>query len=291
MALPSWVRALLRGPGPELPLGWGNATWPEASPFGTPFVRPHPDGRAAIRVAARGRQEAFGIWEVPSGKLLQFSPEVADARWTPDGRWLVTASIGEEVRLAVRAWPSREVHRDVALPFSTSRGVGGLELVLSPSGALGAAWIYSGQSEEGWVLFSLPDAAPLSTLPYLLGEGASPCLFSPDERHLAMVVEPAPYWWAGDEPDADEETPAKGGPVQWAALHVQETREGGVRREFPIMVDLPRGWVPPEGMEDATWPRQVRFEGDGHLVLEAPWGGEARITFPPTGPWHAPPPP
>jgi hypothetical protein len=284
------VRAVVRGPGPELPFGWGNATWPEESPFGTPLVRSHPDGRFAIRVARRRRQEAVGIWEIPSGKLLRFLPEVADARWTPDGRWLVTASIEGAVRLAVRAWPSLEVHREVALPFSTRRGVAGLELVLSPSGALGATWIYSGQSEVGWVLFSLPDAAPLATLPYLLGEGASPCLFSPDERYLVLVVEPGGGWWAGGDPDADGSTPAKGGPVLWAALHVQETCEGGARSETPILVDLPRGWVPPEGMDDATWPRQVRFEGAGYLVFEAPWGGEVRIAFPPTGPCQAAPP-
>ncbi|MBK9519724.1 MAG: hypothetical protein IPO09_20840 [Anaeromyxobacter sp.] len=290
MALLPWLRGVIRGAGPELPPGWRGASWPEASVFGTPLVRPHPDGRSVIRLAQRGSEEAFGIWDVGSGRLVQFLPEVADARWTPDGLWLVTATAEDEVGVSIRAWPSLELHRAAPLPFSTRRGVAGLELVLSGTGRFGAAWIYSGQSEEGWVLFSLPDAAPLATIPYLLGESASPCLFSPDERHLLMVVEPGGAWWAGAEAGAAADTPARGGPVRWATLHVQEVRENGSRSEIPIIVDLPLGWVPGDALDGATWPRGVRFDGPGRLVFDVPWGGQGSIAFPPAGPCYAPPP-
>jgi hypothetical protein len=116
-------------------------------------------------------------------------------------------------------------------------------------------------------------------------------VFSPDDRYLALVVEPSAFWWASDEDGADWETPAKGGPVHWATLHIQETRLQGVHAEFPILVDLPRGWVPSDEVQGASWPRNVRFMSPMQLVYDLPWGGESSIAFPPNAPCFAPPPP
>jgi hypothetical protein len=272
----------------ELPPNWKAAAFPKTSPFGSALARPHPDGTAVLRVVERRKETAFGIWNAQTGTLVRFFPEAADARWTPDGRSLVVAS--ESLVVTVLSWPGLSVLHEARPEFDTSCGVGGLELAISRSGRFGALWIYSGQSEEGYVLFSLPDVMTLGSLPYVGGESASPCLFSPDEGHLVLVTEPNAYWWAGDVEDADWDTPAKGGPVHWATLHTQEAREGGAHAEHPILVDLPKGWLPGEELAGASWPRNVRFADVERLVFEVPWGGECTIPFPPHGPLLAPAP-
>lgn len=108
--------------------------------------------------------------------------------------------------------------------------------------------------------------------------------------HLAFVVEPDALWWAGGDGEAAWEAPARGGSVQWAVLHVLETRPSGARAEHPILVDLPAGWVPSRDVAGASWPRNLRFAGAGHVVFDTPWGGTCSIPFPPTGQWFAPPP-
>lgn len=272
----------------ELPPGWKDAEMPNASAFGSALDRPHPDGTAVLRAVEGRGKTAFGVWNAQTGKLIRFFPEAADARWTPDGRNLVMAS--EWLAVTVLSWPGLSVLHEARPEFATSCGVGGLELAISRTGRFGALWVYSGQSEEGYVLFSLPDLKTLGSLPYVGGESASPCLFSPDEGHLVLVVEPYAYWWAGDVEEADWDTPAKGGPVQWAALHTQETREGGAHAEHPILVNLPQGWLPGEDLAGASWPRNVRFANAERLVFDVPWGGECGVPFPPRGSLFAPSP-
>jgi hypothetical protein len=103
--------------------------------------------------------------------------------------------------------------------------VGGIELSVSSDGRLACARLFSGQSEEGYALFSLPDLETLASLPYVPGESATPCRFSPDDRLVALVVEPDAIWWTAGH-DRDWDTAAEGGRMHWATLHLQET---GVR--------------------------------------------------------------
>jgi hypothetical protein len=264
------------------------ASDPDASVVGTEPSRPHPDGTVVLRALQRGEKTAFGVWNAQTGKLLRVFPEAADARWSPDGRSLVTASAGLVV--TVLSWPGLSALHEARPEFDTSCGVGGLELAISHSGRFGALSVYSGQSEEGYVLFSLPDVKTLGSLPYVGGESASPCLFSPDDGHLVLVMEPNTCWWAGDVEDADWDTPARGGPVHWATLHTHEAKEGGAHAEHPILVDLPQGWFPDEELAGASWPRNVRFADPGRLVFDVPWGGECAIPFPPRGSLFAPAP-
>lgn len=117
------------------------------------------------------------------------------------------------------------------------------------------------------MLFSLPDVGTLATLPCVAGESASPCVFSPDDQHLALIIEPSALWWTGDDDEVDWDTLARGGPVHWATLHVQETRLHGVRAEYPILVELHAGWVPSEKLQGATWPQNVRFMDGTQLTF------------------------
>lgn len=272
----------------EVPSGWQGATFPVTDALGADLSRPHPEGRAVVRQLQREGETALGVWDSGTGKLVRLLPHAADARWTPDGQHLV--SVDGALVATVYEWPALSTRARAQLEFDTGRGVGGVNLTISGSGRLGAAQVYSGQSEEGYVLFSLPDLVTLATLPYVAGESASPCVFSPDEDHLAFVVEPDACWWAGGGEEADWDTPARGGPVQWAVLHVQETRPPGVRGEHPVLVDLPAGWLPSGDLAGASWPRNLRFAGAGRVVFDVPWGGTCSIPFPPEGPCFAPPP-
>lgn len=272
----------------ERPRGWGDAVLAATSAFGSAPSRPHPTDAVVLRRLQRNQETAFGVWDASTGRLVRFLPDAADAGWMPDGSHLVVAS--ETLGVTVLAWPGLAVRYQARPEFDVSCGVGGLELAISRSGRFGALWVYSGQSEEGYVLFSLPDVKTLGSLPYVGGESASPCLFSPDDGHLVLVIEPHAYWWAGDAEDADWDTPAKGGPVHWATLHTHETGEGSAHAEYPIFVDLPRGWVPAEDLACASWPRNVRFADAERLVFDVPWGGECTIPFPPRDPLLAPAP-
>lgn len=272
----------------EVPRGWRGATFRATDALGADLSRVHPEGRAVVRQIERKDETAFGVWDSMTGKLVRLLPHAADAHWTSDGKHLV--SVDEALVGTVYEWPALSTRAEAQLELDTGRGVGGVDLTIAGSGRLGAARVYSGQSEEGYVLFSLPELATLATLPYGAGESASPCVFSPDEAHLVFVIEPDACWWAGGGEDADWDTPARGGPVQWAVLHAQETRPHGARAERPILVDLPAGWVPGAELAGATWPRNLRFADAGHVVFDVPWGGTCGIPFPPEGPCFAPPP-
>jgi hypothetical protein len=273
----------------EIPPRWKGATFPATDAVGTELTRPHPAGGLVLRQLKRSEETALGVWESRTGKLVRLLADAVDARWTPDGRNLV--GVDEALVGTVYACPALSPCAVARLEFDGKCGnVAGLDLTISGTGRLGAARIYSGQSEEGYVLFSLPDLATVATLPYVGGESASPCVFSPDEKYLAFLIEPDVLWWTGGGDEADWDTPAKGGPVRWAVLHAQETRPQGIRGEHPIHVDLPQGWAPDDELAGASRPRNVRFADGGHLVFDLPWGGTCSIPFPPREPCFAPPP-
>jgi hypothetical protein len=269
----------------SLPFLWGGARFVPTSPWGTSWDRPHPSGDVVLRTVERKDRFARGIWETSTGRLVRFLKEAEDALWTPDGAHVVT--IDASLIVTVSTWPGLAVEAERTLAFDAGAGVGGAELALSHDGRLASAWMFSGQSEEGFALFSIPGIETLASLPYVQGESATPCLFSPDDRWVALVREPDPIWWTlGD--DRDWDTPTEGGRVHWATLHLQATAGDRRRLEHPILVDVPRGWFPPEELAGATWPRNVRFEGPARLGFDLPWGGSFVFEVPPEGPCVAP---
>jgi len=149
-------------------------------------------------------------------------------------------------------------------------------LSISRQGRYAAALLYSGQSEIGYELFALaPSLQHIAGLPYMCGESdLTPVQFSPDEALVAVAIEENPIWWADPEDDAaDWDTPAVGGPVEWAALLVHRIGDKRPSRN-PLVVDLPAGW---RGPEDGTWPAKLRFETDRCMSVELPWG--TRFSF------------
>jgi hypothetical protein len=268
----------------ERPRGWRGVAFCE-DVAKAPGMRQHPSEPIALRRLRKPAEEAVGLWNIETGALVRFWPGLLDAAWTPSGDHVLCVSAHDHVNLELFSWPAFEEVRRARLAFDLRRGLGGAVLTIATGGRFGALELYSGQSEEGYVVFTLPDLATVASLPYVYGETAAPCAFSHDERWMAFVYGPSGAWWTGDDDDADWDTPANGGRVRWAMLCLEDLRPPGGRSEHPILVDVEPGWVPPEALvEEWTWPRGVRFESADEMRFELPWGGECRIRVPPTLP-------
>jgi len=271
----------------ELPRGWEGAAFAQRTAVGTELTRPQPRGVHVIRCLERAGERIFGIWDPASGRMRGVLDGAADAHWALDGAGVIVAT--EDAWVRTLGWPALTLRNEARLDFGTSAGVAGVELVLSPMGDAGVVHFYSGQSEEGFAVFSLPELVTMSRLPYVSGESACPCVFSPDGRYVVLVTEPYAMWWAGDD-EADWDTPAAGGRMPWATIHVHEVRPQGLRDQVAVFVEVPLGWVPPEEIQCASWPRNLRFTAAARLAFDAPWGGTCETDFPPPGSCDAPPP-
>ncbi|MFT3915442.1 MAG: hypothetical protein QM704_15380 [Anaeromyxobacteraceae bacterium] len=272
----------------ERPEGWAGAGFSAMTPGGTELDRPRPGGLEVLRCLERRDERLLGVWEGATGRLRCLLERAADARWTNDGAALVTVT--EEVMVRILEWPALKVLNSARLDFDTRRGVAGLDLVLSAAGDMGIVRLWSGQSEEGLAIFSLPDLRTVACLAYVVGESASLPVFSPDGRYVVHVLEPFAIWWIGDGEVATDEEPAVGGRVQWATIHVHDLRQPVRHDEYPVFVEVPKGWLPSEDVRGASWPRAVRFTEVGRLAFDVPWGGTCVTPVPPLGSCDAPPP-
>jgi hypothetical protein len=170
---------------------------------------------------------------------------------------------------------TERIHSELTLPYP-SAGYGGSVLSISPQANYAAAVLYSGQSEVGYELFSLtPTLQHIGGMPYVCGESdLTPIQFSTDERLAAIAIEEGCLWWVDPEDeDADWDTPALGGRVEWAGLYVHRLGDTQPSRHG-LVVDLPTGWCP---SDDGTWPAELRFEAAKSLSLVVPW--DTRFAF------------
>jgi hypothetical protein len=151
---------------------------------------------------------------------------------------------------------------ELDLPFPR-RGLGGGELIVSPSGRFCALGLYSGQSEEGYELFEVgPPLRHIGGLPYESGEAAS-YAFAPGERHFAMLLPlDCVEWWSGGEDGTR--------PIPFAELRVHDLRYGEIA-VVPVDVAVPDDWRPSDEKE-WTGPRSiVEFLADDLLRFQMPW--------------------
>lgn len=177
----------------------------------------------------------------------------------------------------------------IDLPYPPA-GVGGLELVASPDERFAALLVYSGQSEQGYELFSLePTLHHVSRLPYVQGEGLAP-VFSPDSRYLAMVVTSG-WRERGTGEDAENllDPEARGEVlIDWGVLYVQEIPEGHVEAS-PIGTWIQRK-TEPDDLYGWDFYESPRFTSNDRLVLPLPWGAELALQVPLGGPVTTPSP-
>lgn len=188
-------------------------------------------------------------------------------------------------------------HRGVTrtrIPYPRA-GHGGHELLLSAGERYLAMFLYSGQSEVGYELFSYPDLRWVCALPYVFGEGLGPA-FSPDERRLALAWATNPSL---DRTDAvgvgDEAVTTTGCVVDWACLHVRTLpaadrasgggSDGGEPKGSPpgdevcaLRVRVSPG-DPVEGNE-SYYPEDLRFHDTDVIGFRTAWGEDVRLALP-----------
>lgn len=261
-------------------------------------VQHHPRGEAVglllRETSRRPAEQGVALFDAEGELIVLWEGALScSLRWIDDGEGLLlyrdrlTAEPARELVLSHFAWPSLEEVGRCELP-APGEGVGGFELVTSPKSRYASVFLYSGQSELGFELFSIrPHLERIASLPYVFGDNdLTPTIFSPDERFAALAVRGDCIWWASNIEDADWDSPAEGGEVEWARIYLYDLEHRTMSEHF-LVVNLPRGWI---GDDEEQGPEELRFVSSRELRFDVPWADELTIQVPPGEKVRVPPP-
>ena len=158
----------------------------------------------------------------------------------------------------------------VTLPYPDA-GYGGHELLLSADETYLVLFLYSGQCEQGYELFTYrPEFAHIASFPYVVGVGDAP-VFSRDGRLLAMAWTLTPGRVQKLASDVTESAA-----VPWVEVHLRRLDDGTV---WSCLVQVrsvdgarfdAREHDVPEGLRVTA--TEVAFDTD--------WGVQVRIPLP-----------
>ncbi|MFO0596342.1 MAG: hypothetical protein U0228_13585 [Myxococcaceae bacterium] len=190
-------------------------------------------------------------------------------------------SRGARVRLEIDAGRTMSVVVDgggeprkrVSIPYP-SAGYGGHELLLSSNERYLVLWLYSGQSQIGFELFTFaPVLKHVASLPYVLGEGLGPA-FSADERYLAVASATNSSLNLEEVCEADvTQEPCV---IAWADVHARALPDG-VEERCRVDVRIPAGF-PCEG-DVSYYPTDLSVAAD-EVAFRTGWGVQVRIPLP-----------
>lgn len=160
---------------------------------------------------------------------------------------------------------------------------GGHEFVVSSDERYLALFLYSGQSSQGFELFTLqPTFAHVGGVPETHGHGDAP-MYSPDGRWLVMFMD-SDYRVRGTDEDFedlyDEQSDARA-VLDWAYLHVLRLPELTVH-SVAVGAEIPLSTDPDVYNEWETYDA-VRFASDDVVVVRMPQGLEISVPLPPEG--------
>lgn len=119
-------------------------------------------------------------------------------------------------------------------------GIGGVELVVSPDERTVAVFLFSGQSSQGYELFSLEPFARIGGLAETHGHGSAP-MFSPDSAYLVSLVDEVPRLRATGAffEECQDDASDQHAVVDLARLFVHRLSSPGDLQRFAVGVDLP----------------------------------------------------
>ena len=263
---------------------------PPNSPIADPdWLRLSDDGSAVLAAVYGG----VGLWDRARGDLAWWHPR-AETAWPLDGGQVLL--VAEYQRRLVRyAWPSMTVLDEVPTVVPTCGG--GIEaLVPSPTHRYAAAWLNSGQGENGYDVYRVD--GPLARVTHLQ-HAANPmnhppmyCLpvFSPDERVLACapgVRAEVAWWtppysaWPHDWTGEEAEIPSLGGPTTFGTLVLHDL-ERDAESTYPLRFRLGAGWLPADP-GDSRWrygPIGLEFPAEDRIRLTLPDGTPVDLALP-----------
>ena len=183
------------------------------------------------------------------------------------GQWLALTAAGEAPEL-------------IRLP-RWKGGVGGMELVVSTDERFIALFMYSGQSSQGYEIFSTqPALKHVGGLPEARGHGTPP-VFSPSGRWLVSLIDSDRLVRGTQEhfetvqDDASTDLVI----VDWARLHVHALDTLALST-VAVGTELPRSTNEAEVLEWQVYDA-VRFENDENVLLRMPWAQEVAVQLPP----------
>lgn len=216
-------------------------------------VQRHPTSSAIAMNLSGG---ITGVWDSATGKFL-WAPgkEAGDIAWSPDGaeafvlvnkfEYAGPRHVGH--RLQRYDWPGCTLLEEIKIRVPSG---GADRLVVSPSGRRGLV-IAIDQGEWYYELLDLHPRLCQVGIGYQVSEWLGDCpAFSPDERYLVAVGSPGPLWWAPSA--SDWKTASVGGYHRLGTLYVHSFQRGRVR-EHPIVIDLPKGWLPKDPEDGQMW--------------------------------------
>lgn len=162
-------------------------------------------------------------------------------------------------------------------------GVGGMELVASNDERFVALLIYSGQSSQGFEVFSLDAGerglAHIGGLPEGEGRGSAP-VFSPGATWLVTLIDVARTdrgsgeWFEEIQDDHATDRVI----VEWARLEVMRLPSAELTRTI-VATDIRRSMNVDEVYEWAPYD-VVRFTGENAIALDTPWGESVPVQLP-----------
>ncbi len=168
--------------------------------------------------------------------------------------------------IRVRRVRGEEVLRSHDLPYPAG-GLGGCEIVLSPSQRFAVLSFYSGQSEEGFQLLRIENFEISIDQDFVFGEVAS-YGFSPDETVLVMALPRAREWWEAWEVESE---PTDDGHVSFeiCELRVAHVEAGSVSAHV-VQAVVRSDWEPKRD----DWDSNLRpaFTSAREFRLALPWG-------------------
>ena len=191
--------------------------------------------------------------------------------WGAEGDWtltIVTPGVPDEIA----AFPSWD------------GGVGGYEFVVSDDERYLALFLYSGQSTQGFELFTLrPAFKHIGGVPETYGHGGPP-VFSPDGRWLVMFMD-SDYCVRGTGEYAEDLYDGQSDArivLDWAYLHVLRLPEL-TRHSVAVGADILLSTDPEVYLDWDTYDA-VQFTAADVLALRMPDGRDVPVSLPPEGP-------
>jgi len=220
------------------------------------------------------RQFGVGVWS-RDGQLQHFWNEALGATWVTEHRLLLATPQDGMVYELVDSESGAAIDR---LSVDGPKSVAGMVLSTAADARHCGVEMFSGQSEVGYSVLRVEGRLRrIVNLEYVSGESnLEGIAFSHGGQLAAWAVRLWGIWWCPEDLDAEDDTPSRGGVVDWAWLYLANLESGSVER-VTVAASLPEGWIPKASWSDAGPPQALTFTREGRIRMVVPWFGTVEL--------------